>query len=115
MPRDPTTENPLRSISRLPVPNPVNFLLSDENLSQWRGGRRPKPAFKSKQRKTRWNNQSRRSLNGTCWRPVGSIYFMLKWRIATSRSHRHEECSATYACNEDLWLKWIRTTFRSRT
>jgi len=31
-------------------------------------GRRPKPAFKSKQRKTRWNNQSRRSLNGTCWR-----------------------------------------------
>ncbi len=48
-------------------------------------------------------------------RPVGSIYFMLKWRIATSRSHRHEECSATYACNEDLWLTWIRTTFRSRT
>src|SRR6266852_4441788 len=26
---------------RLPVPNPVNFLLSDENLRQWRGGRRP--------------------------------------------------------------------------
>jgi hypothetical protein len=49
---------------RLPVPNPVNFLLTDENLSQWCGGRRPKPAFKSKQRKTRWNNQSRRSLNG---------------------------------------------------
>jgi hypothetical protein len=38
--------------SRL-VPNPVNFLLTDENLSQWRGGRRPKPAFKSKQRQTR--------------------------------------------------------------
>jgi hypothetical protein len=36
---------------RLPVPNPVTFLLSDENLSQWRGGRRPKPAFKSKLRK----------------------------------------------------------------
>src|SRR5436190_18023677 len=59
------------AVSETEIGGPAHFEAGAKRMSARTRFQPPvaaKPVFKSKQRRTGWNNQSRRSLNGTCWR-----------------------------------------------